>query len=87
MRFDTYSYAPLAFIYDELASFYSLGRIAQSKRAQLSAIEPGARVLYAGVGRGEDAILAARFGAQVTFDISTEQLDNTPPDQLLSKIA
>lgn len=28
-----------------------------------------------------------RFGAQVTFDISTEQLDNTPPDQLLSKIA
>ena len=66
MRFDTYSYASLAFIYDELASLYSFGRIAQSKRAQLGEIEPGARVLYAGVGRGEDAILAARFGAQVT---------------------
>lgn len=66
MRFDAYSYAPLAFIYDGLASLYSFGRIAESKRVQLEEIAPGARVLYAGVGCGEDALLAARFGAEVT---------------------
>ncbi|MFK7894377.1 MAG: class I SAM-dependent methyltransferase [Myxococcota bacterium] len=66
MRFDAYSYAPLAFVYDELAWLYSFGQIAKSKRVQLGEIAPGARVLYAGVGRGEDALLAARFGAEVT---------------------
>lgn len=75
MRFDAYSYGPLAFIYDELASLYSFGRIAQSKRAQLIDIEPGARVLYVGVGRGEDALLAARFGARVTaIDLAPNML-------------
>ncbi len=75
MRFDAYSYASLAFIYDELASLYSFGRIARSKRSQLGEIAPGARVLYAGVGRGEDAILAARFGAQITaIDLAPSML-------------
>ena len=37
---------------------------------------PGDRVLYLGVGAGEDALQAARTGAQVTcIDISPEMLD------------
>ncbi len=75
MRFDEYSYGPLAGIYDRLAAIYSLGQIGASKRAQLDAIESGDRVLYAGAGAGEDVLLAARFGAQVTaVDVAPRML-------------
>lgn len=75
MVFDRYGYGPAAFLYDELAAAYSLGRINASKRLQLEFIEPGMRVLYAGVGRGQDALLAARFGARVTgIDIAPAML-------------
>lgn len=66
MRFDDYGYGAVAAVYEELASLYSRGRIAASKRSQLKHLNPGDRVLYAGVGRGEDALLAARFGIRVT---------------------
>lgn len=75
MRFDDYPYDAVAFLYDELASLYSRGRIQRSKASQLSAIAKGDRVLYAGVGRGADALLAARFGARVTaIDLSARML-------------
>ena len=75
MRFDEYPYDAIAFLYDELASLYSLGRIRRSKASQLTAIAKGDRVLYAGVGRGADALLAARFGAHVTaIDLSAQML-------------
>lgn len=75
MRFDDHPYDAVAFLYDELASFYSLGRIRRSKESQLAAISPGDRVLYAGVGRGADALLAARLGARVTaIDLSPRML-------------
>jgi demethylmenaquinone methyltransferase/2-methoxy-6-polyprenyl-1,4-benzoquinol methylase len=75
MRFDEYPYDAVAFFYDELASLYSLGRIPRSKASQLAAIAKGDRVLYAGVGRGADAVLAARFGADVTaIDLSASML-------------
>lgn len=45
---------------------YSLGRIRKAKLAHLVEVEPGDRVLYAGVGRGQEAVEAARRGARVT---------------------
>lgn len=65
-RFDRHSYAAVASIYDEIAACYSLGRIARSKRAGIEAFAAGERVLFAGVGRGQDAVEAARRGVRVT---------------------
>lgn len=71
-----YSYDPVAGLYDELASLYSLGRIARSKAHHLGHVRPGDRVLYVGVGRGRDAVDAARAGARVTaVDVSPRMLD------------
>lgn len=76
MRFDEYSYGSIAGFYDGLAAVYSRGRIGASKRGQIDAIEIGDRVLYAGVGRGEDALQAARLGARVTaIDLAPEMLE------------
>lgn len=76
MRFDEYSYGPIAGVYDALAGIYSCGRIAASKRIQLEMISRGDCVLYAGVGRGEDALLAARVGARVTaIDVAGPMLE------------
>ena len=60
------SYGSVAWCYDEIAAVYSLGRIRKAKLAHLVEVEPGDRVLYAGVGRGEEAVEAARRGARVT---------------------
>ena len=68
--------------YDRAAKFYELsakvfstGQIKASKRSQLKYIKPGDRVVYLGTGGGEDALLAARAGAQVTcIDISAKML-------------
>lgn len=76
MRFDEYSYGSISLVYDWLAAIYSRGQIVASKRAQLDSIQRGDRVLYAGVGRGGDALLAARFGARVTaVDLAPEMLE------------
>ncbi len=73
--FDRYGYGPVAGFYDELAAWYSLGRIPRSKRIGLDSLEPGDRVLFAGVGRGEDALQAARRGVRVTgIDVSHRML-------------
>ena len=75
MRFDEFPYDAVSGLYDELAALYSLGRIRRSKEFQLASIAKGDRVLYAGVGRGADALLAARFGARVTaIDLSPRML-------------
>jgi demethylmenaquinone methyltransferase/2-methoxy-6-polyprenyl-1,4-benzoquinol methylase len=60
------SYAAVAWCYDEVAWLYSWGRIRQAKLAHLVEVERGDRVLYAGVGRGEEAVEAVRRGARVT---------------------
>jgi demethylmenaquinone methyltransferase/2-methoxy-6-polyprenyl-1,4-benzoquinol methylase len=76
MRFDEYSYGPIASFYDWLASVYSRGQIAASKRQQIEVIQRGDRVLYAGVGRGTDALAATRLGARVTaIDLAPEMLE------------
>ena len=63
MIFDRYGYGLVSGFYDELAAFYSRGRIGATKQSQLQYLKPADRVLYPGVGRGEDAIQAARGGA------------------------
>lgn len=75
MARDAYSYDAVAGFYDELAGLYSLGRIERSKAYHLRGIRPGDRALYVGVGRGRDALAAARVGARVTaLDVSPRML-------------
>jgi demethylmenaquinone methyltransferase/2-methoxy-6-polyprenyl-1,4-benzoquinol methylase len=65
----------VAWCYDALAAAYSWGRIQRSRRLHLGLLEPGDEVLYAGVGRGREAIEAARVGARVTaVDLSAAML-------------
>ena len=69
------SYEAMAWGYEEIARLYSLGRIARAKAWQVTRMAPGERVLYLGIGRGEDALLAARLGARVTgVDLSPAML-------------
>ncbi|MCG8590516.1 MAG: class I SAM-dependent methyltransferase [Proteobacteria bacterium] len=68
------AYARVAWCYDELAQLYSLGRIGRAKRDHLGALAPGDRVLYAGAGRGAEAVQAARLGARVTCLDRTEAM-------------
>jgi ubiquinone/menaquinone biosynthesis C-methylase UbiE len=69
------SYEIVAPFYEELARALSLGRIGAAKRSQLEAFAPGARVLYAGVGSGEDAEEAVHAGLEVTaLDLSPRML-------------
>ena len=62
-------------MYETLATCYSVGQIAAAKRAQLAEMRPGDRVLYVGVGAGEDAAQAARLGVELTcIDLSSAML-------------
>jgi demethylmenaquinone methyltransferase/2-methoxy-6-polyprenyl-1,4-benzoquinol methylase len=73
--FDAHSYDSVAWCYDELAEIYSLGRIGRSKRETIASLKPGERVLFAGVGRGREAIEAVRSGVRVTaVDLSPRML-------------
>lgn len=70
-----YSYDRFAWCYEWIASVISLGAIPRVKASQVVALEPGQRVLYVGVGAGEDALLAARRGVDVTcLDLSRPML-------------
>jgi demethylmenaquinone methyltransferase/2-methoxy-6-polyprenyl-1,4-benzoquinol methylase len=61
--------------YEELARVLSLGRIGRAKRSQLEHLRVGSRVLYAGVGSGEDAAAAVAAGLDVTaLDLSPRML-------------
>lgn len=73
--FDRYGYGPVSAVYDEIAGFYSLGRIDETKRLSTEHLKPGDRVLYPGVGRGREAFAAVALGASVTaVDLSSEML-------------
>ena len=60
------SYDLVAGTYETSSRVFSAGKIPASKAAQLPHIEPGDRVLYLGVGAGEDAVPACEKGADVT---------------------
>jgi ubiquinone/menaquinone biosynthesis C-methylase UbiE len=65
-----------AWFYEPLAAIYSGGQIRASKVCEVDYMQPGQRVLYAGVGGGEDALEAARKGMQVTcMDLSSGMLE------------
>ena len=75
MKFDSYSYGPVAAVYDGVAAVYSLGQIGRSKRYALDFIGPEDHVLFAGVGCGDEALEAAAAGCRVTaIDLSPEML-------------
>jgi demethylmenaquinone methyltransferase/2-methoxy-6-polyprenyl-1,4-benzoquinol methylase len=68
-------YNHTAWFYEPLAAIYSLGKIRASKMHELQYIRADDRVLYAGVGGGEDALQAARKGAMVTcVELSSSML-------------
>ena len=65
------NYDRAAWFYEKSAKFYSTNQIRASKRHQLNYIQSGQKVLFLGAGAGEDAIMAAEAGAEVTcIDIS-----------------
>jgi len=71
-----YSYERVAGFYDVVARGYSLGCIPAVRALHLTALAKGDRVLYAGVGTGEEATQAAALGARVTaVDLSSRMLD------------
>jgi demethylmenaquinone methyltransferase/2-methoxy-6-polyprenyl-1,4-benzoquinol methylase len=70
------NYDRIAWLYDTLATVYSGGKIRALKLAQIDELKPSDRILYAGAGSGDDAVLAAQMGAAVTvLDISPRMLD------------
>ena len=69
------AYERVAWLYDAAATAYSLGAIDRAKRATVAGIPAGARVLFAGIGTGADAVLARARGARVIgFDVSARML-------------
>lgn len=60
-------YKVMGHIYGLLSDLYSGKSIRDCRIAMLDHIKPGDRVLFAGVGYGEDAIHAAQRGANVTI--------------------
>lgn len=71
----SYSHERVAWCYDWLANAYSRGAISRAKVAQVEGLKPGERVLYVGVGSGEDALQAAKAGAELTcIDVSPAML-------------
>lgn len=69
------SYGSVAWCYEQIAALYSGGAIPAAKASQICELRSGDRVLYAGVGSGEDALLAARRGVRLTcLDVSDRML-------------
>lgn len=69
------NYNHTAWFYEPLAAVYSMGQIRASKLHELRYMQPGDRVLYAGVGGGEDAVRAAEKGVKVTcIDLAPNML-------------
>jgi len=69
-------YGNVATVYDLLSWLYTGGQIARLKRQQATRLAPGARVLYAGVGTGEELASALDAGAVPTaLDASSAMLE------------
>ncbi len=70
------NYDRAAWFYETSAAIFSGGKIRSSKKYTVAQIEPGDKVVFLGVGSGEEAILAAAKGAEVTcIDLSQGMLD------------
>ena len=70
------AYDKVARVYDLLGWLYTGGQIARLKQRQSATLEPNARVLYAGVGTGEELVTALARGAHPTaLDTSSVMLE------------
>jgi demethylphylloquinol methyltransferase len=70
------SYEWISSQYDWTIAVCTGGQNLRTRLAQLDEMSPGDRVLYVGVGSGEDAIEAARRGIQVTcLDLSSSMIE------------
>lgn len=71
------SHGRVAWCYETLAALYSGGAIAAAKASQIEELQAGDRVLYVGVGSGEDALLAAERGVRLSaLDVSRRMLES-----------
>ncbi|MDY6833615.1 MAG: class I SAM-dependent methyltransferase [Chloroflexota bacterium] len=71
-------YGSVAWFYEHLSCLYSAGRIRQAKVSQVNELRPGDKVLYVGMGAGEDAVIAAQHGSDITcIDLSPEMIART----------
>jgi 2-polyprenyl-3-methyl-5-hydroxy-6-metoxy-1,4-benzoquinol methylase len=66
------AYDRLSSLYDALSHLYSGGKIRALKTAQRAQMRAGDKILYAGVGTGEEAASMARSNVEVTI------LDTSP---------
>ena len=70
------NYGRVASVYDLLSWIYTGGQIARLKQHQATRFAPGERVLYAGVGTGEELLSALAVGASPTaLDASPAMLE------------
>lgn len=68
-------YGRTAWFYERAAHIFSGGQIRASKQWQIQWLGAGQRVLYVGAGNGEDVVMAAQHGVQVTVvELSKEML-------------
>ena len=70
------SYDRASSFYEKMAAVYSFGKIRESKTHGVGQMNVGDKVIFLGVGSGEDAIMAAQKGVMVTcVDISQGMLN------------
>ncbi len=70
------NYDAVASFYEGLAHLYSVGLIRRAKKVEFKYLKPGQRVLYLGVGSGEEAVMAAAKGCSVTaIDLSPRMIE------------
>ncbi len=68
-------YAVVGPAYDFISTLFSGGAIRRCNVAHLDKLQPGDKVLFAGMGHGRDALYAAKRGAKVTVvDVSKTML-------------
>ena len=70
------NYDRAAWFYEASAALFSGGQIRASKKYTAAQVKAGQKIIFLGVGTGEEAIIAAQRGAQVTcLDISSAMLE------------
>lgn len=75
---DSRDFSKVAWFYEISCRICSTGQVPASKASQIKQMRPGDKVLYLGVGAGEDCLLAARAGVELTcIDLSPAMIDRT----------
>ena len=70
------NYDSTAWFYEKVAHFFSGGAILACKKSQVPHFQKGEKILFAGAGGGEDALLALDKGSDVTIvDLSKKMIN------------